>query len=172
MTTIDDDSRDAPLPDDDATRRLRLWLQMAKAVRAVEGRLRERLRGRFATTLPRFDLLATLRAAPQGLRMSELSRRLVVSNGNVTGVVDRLVADGLLQRETVASDRRAFRVKLTPAGRALADEMIDAHRLWVDEIFAEVDAQDCAAARLTMRSIRDRLGEADGSAGGGVRNDA
>ena len=172
MTTIDDDSRGASLPDDDATWRLRLWLQMAKAVRAVEGQLRERLRSQFATTLPRFDLLATLHAAPEGLRMSELSRRLVVSNGNVTGVVDRLVADGLLRREPVAGDRRAFRVELTPAGRTLADEMIGAHRLWVDEIFAGVNAEDSAAARLTMRSIRHRLGAADGLAGDGVPGDA
>ena len=100
-----------------ARQRLRLWLQMLKAVRYVEGTLRERLRAGYGTTLPRFDVLAALHAEPEGMKMSELSQHLVVSNGNVTGVVDRLVSEGLAERQTVESDRRAFRVRITDKGR-------------------------------------------------------
>lgn len=145
---------DAQDPDALSTERLRLWLRTLRAVRSVEGRLRERLRAEFGTTLPRFDVMATLYAAPEGLRMSELSRLLVVSNGNVTGVVDRLVAEGLLHRCAVEGDRRAVRIRLTPAGLALAEAMIAAHRGWIDAALAAVDRDAAAEAGRVMRAIR------------------
>jgi DNA-binding MarR family transcriptional regulator len=93
--------------------RLRLWLRLLKATRLVEGALRERMRAERGTTLPRFDVMAALYRAGEGLRMSDLSGVLMVSNGNVTGIVDRLEAEELVERVAVAGDRRAIRVRLT-----------------------------------------------------------
>ena len=139
-----------------ATQRLRLWLQMLKATRLVEGRLRERLRTEFDTTLPRFDVLAALHGAPDGMKMSALSSHLVVSNGNVTGVVNTLVEDGLLERENLESDRRAYVVRITPDGRRLMDEMVQAHLGWVDELFASASEADVHRAIALMIGIRNR----------------
>lgn len=139
-----------------ALQRLRLWLQMLKAVRHVEGRLREKLRSGYDTTLPRFDVLAALHAAPQGMKMSALSSHLVVSNGNVTGVVDRLVSEGLVARQTVETDRRAFMVQITDKGRALMAEMTADHLRWIDEMFENVSERDAARSITTMLDIRHK----------------
>ncbi|MEO2037779.1 MAG: MarR family transcriptional regulator, partial [Martelella sp.] len=139
-----------------ATQRVRLWLQMLKAVRHVEGNLRERLRENYGMTLPRFDVMAALHAAPQGMRMSELSKQLVVSNGNVTGVIEKLVADGLVERENQETDRRAFLVRITAKGKTLMDEATAVHRGWIDEIFAEIAEPDIARAISIMLDIRHK----------------
>ena len=139
-----------------ARQRLRLWLQMLKAVRFVEGSLRDRLRSGYDTTLPRFDVLAALHAEPNGMRMSELSQHLVVSNGNVTGVVDRLVSEGLAERQNLASDRRAFLVRVTDKGRALMDEMTAEHLRWIDEMFDDVSEPDAARGISIMLDIRKK----------------
>lgn len=122
-----------------ARQRLRLWLSMLKSVRHVESTLRERLRLHYGSTLPRFDVLAILDRAPEGLKMTELSRRLMVSNGNVTGIVDRLIEDGLVVRTPVEGDRRAWCAQLTPQGKAALGEMAAAHLEWIDELFESVD---------------------------------
>ena len=145
---IDDDSL--------ARQRLRLWLQMLKATRHVEAALRERLRAGYDTTLPRFDVLAALHSRPEGMKMSELSQHLVVSNGNVTGVVNRLVADGLVERQTLASDRRAFLVRITEQGRSLMDEMVEQHLKWIDEMLAQVSEPDAARGISIMLDIRHK----------------
>ncbi|MEO1292338.1 MAG: MarR family transcriptional regulator, partial [Pseudomonadota bacterium] len=111
--------------------RLRLWLQMLRATRHIENEIREKLRTEHDTTLPRFDVMAALHRRPLGLKMSELSRMLMVSNGNVTGIVDRLVKEGLVTRDTVAGDRRATRVSLTEAGRAEFEAMAAEHAGWI-----------------------------------------
>jgi len=139
-----------------ARQRLRLWLQMLKAVRHVEGSLRERLRSGYATTLPRFDVLAALHSEPEGMKMSELSQHLVVSNGNVTGVVDRLVNEELVERLTLESDRRAFLVRITDKGRALMDEMTSEHLSWIDEMFTDVSESDAARGISIMLDIRHK----------------
>lgn len=139
-----------------ARQRLRLWLQMLKAVRHVEANLREKLREGYDTTLPRFDVLAALHATPEGMKMSELSQHLVVSNGNVTGVVDRLVGEGLAERQTMESDRRAFLVRITDKGRALMDEMTAEHRGWIDEMFENVSESDAARGISIMLDIRHK----------------
>jgi DNA-binding MarR family transcriptional regulator len=139
-----------------ARQRLRLWLQMLKAVRYVEGSLREKLREGYDTTLPRFDVLAALHAEPAGMKMSELSQHLVVSNGNVTGVVDRLVTEGLVARENLESDRRAFLVKITEKGRDLMDTMTAEHLGWIDEKFSEVSESDAARGISIMLDIRNK----------------
>ena len=96
---------------------LRLWLRLYACTSLVESRVRRRLQTRFGTTLPRFDLMAQLDRSPQGLRMSELSSRLMVTGGNVTGLTDSLEDEGLVVRESDGADRRALRVKLTREGR-------------------------------------------------------
>ncbi|MDF0599710.1 MarR family transcriptional regulator [Psychromarinibacter sp. C21-152] len=145
-----------PQHDDDrlAVHRLRLWLQMLKAVRHVESQLREKLRVNYDTTLPRFDVLAALHAQPEGMKMSELSQFLIVSNGNVTGVVDRLVTDGLAERRNLSTDRRAIQVCITDKGRSLMDAMVEDHRLWIDEMFRDVSEADAARGISIMLDIR------------------
>jgi DNA-binding MarR family transcriptional regulator len=125
--------------------RLRLWLKLLKATRRVEADLRERLRREFDSTLPRFDVMAALQRHPQGLRMTELSGVLRVSNGNVTGIVDRLVEDGLVARSAVPGDRRASRVRLTPAGAELFARQAAAHEGWVDELLAGLSPEEAEA---------------------------
>ncbi|RPE66618.1 transcriptional regulator [Pacificibacter maritimus] len=139
-----------------ARQRLRLWLQMLKAVRHVESDLREKLRSGYDTTLPRFDVLAALYAEPNGMRMSELSQHLVVSNGNVTGVVERLVSDGLAERKNMATDRRAFLVKITDEGRALMDDMTAQHLNWIDDMFEQVTEADAARGISIMLDVRNK----------------
>ncbi|MTI16450.1 MarR family transcriptional regulator [Rhodobacteraceae bacterium RKSG542] len=137
-----------------ATQRVRLWLQMLKAVRSVESNLRERLRNEHDMTLPRFDVMATLCAHPDGLRMTELSEQLVVSNGNVTGIIEKLVEEGLVERQSIQNDRRAHLVKTTEKGRKLMDHVTAEHRGWVDELFEGVSEPDVARAISIMLDIR------------------
>ena len=110
---------------------LRLWLRLLTCTQLVEKQVRSRLREQFDTTLPRFDLMAQLERAPEGLKMNELSKRMMVTGGNVTGITDQLVSEGLVERVEVEGDRRAFRVRLTPKGRELFKHMADAHEQWI-----------------------------------------
>ncbi len=123
--------------------RLRVWLRLLKVSKTVEADLRERLRVEFGSTLPRFDVMAALDRAERGLKMSELSTALKVSNGNVTGIVDRLVADDLVARMPVDGDRRAMRVALTPKGRAEFTAMAAVHAGWINSILGDLNAEDC-----------------------------
>ncbi len=122
--------------------RLRMWIRMLRATRAIEARLREFLRDNHNTTLPRFDVLAALYRVEEGLRMSALSKRLLVSNGNVTGIVDRLVSDDLVKRIDVANDRRSTLVCLSPKGRASFARMANQHAALVSELFSGLDDRD------------------------------
>ena len=115
---------------------LRLWLRLLSCTTRVEDQIRQRLRQDFGTTLPRFDLLAQLERHPDGLTMRELSKRLMVTGGNVTGITDQLEAEGLVLRETRADDRRSFIVKLTPQGRRQFKRMASTHEGWIVELFA------------------------------------
>lgn len=110
---------------------LRLWLRLLTCTQLIERQLRAALREQFDTTLPRFDLMAQLERVPEGLRMSELSRRLMVTGGNVTGLTDQLVAEGLVERIGVEGDRRVWRVRLTEAGQRAFADMAHAHEQWV-----------------------------------------
>jgi DNA-binding MarR family transcriptional regulator len=114
---------------------LRLWLRLFTCTLLIEKRIRTQLRERFATTLPRFDLMAQLERHPDGLRMGELSQRLMVTGGNVTGLVDQLVAEGLVTRTPTARDRRALVVKLTARGKEAFDAMADEHERWIEAMF-------------------------------------
>lgn len=124
---------------------LRLWLRMLTLTQLVEKQVRTELRAQFETTLPRFDLMAQLERNPDGLKMNELSRRMMVTGGNVTGITDQLVTEGLVERVEVAGDRRAYRVRLTPRGRSLFGDMARQHENWIVAAFdglspSEVDA--------------------------------
>ncbi len=118
--------------------RLRLWLRLLSTTRGIEAVVREKFRAEFATTLPRFDVLAALERAGTGLTMTALSRALRVSNGNVTGIIDRLVADGLVLRATIEGDRRSTRVALTEKGRGAFAKMAAAHERWIDELLGDL----------------------------------
>lgn len=113
---------------------LKLWLRLLACTTRVESVIRNRLRSEFGTTLPRFDLLAQLEREAGGLTMGELSARMMVTGGNVTGIVDQLEAEGLVVRNEHPSDRRAFRVQLTPAGRRQFRRMASVHEGWVVEL--------------------------------------
>jgi DNA-binding MarR family transcriptional regulator len=139
--------------------RLRLWLRILRVSRLIEAELRERLRTEFDTTLPRFDVLAALHRARDGLKMSELSTVLRVSNGNVTGIVDRLEAEGLAQRLPVAGDRRAMLVKLTPAGTAAFAGLADRHEAWVNELLGAVTPAEADHLIQQLQAVRTRLAE-------------
>jgi DNA-binding MarR family transcriptional regulator len=124
---------------------LRLWLRMLTCTQLVEKQVRNKLREQFDTTLPRFDLMAQLQRNPEGLKMNELSRRMMVTGGNVTGVTDQLVTEGLVERMEVNGDRRAYRVRLTVLGRKTFDDMAHQHEDWIVSAFdvltdKEIDA--------------------------------
>jgi DNA-binding MarR family transcriptional regulator len=135
-------------PDHDRTS-LRLWLQLLACTALIERHVRERLRDRFDITLPRFDMLAQLDREPKGLKMSELSRRLMVTGGNVTGLTDQLVAEGLVVRRPIPGDRRAYNVRLTPKGKRQFDAMAADHEHWIVELLSDLPAD-----------VRDGLHEA------------
>lgn len=116
-------------------RALRVWLRLLTCTQLIERRVRSRLRARFATTLPRFDLMAQLERHPEGLKMNELSRLLMVTGGNVTAIVDQLEKEGLVERLDEPADRRAFRIRLTRTGERSFADMARAHEEWVVELF-------------------------------------
>lgn len=134
---------------------LRLWLRLLTCTQIVEKQVRSQLRQRFDTTLPRFDLMAQLERAPAGLKMNELSRRMMVTGGNVTGITDQLVAEGLVDRVAVEGDRRAYRVRLTPKGRKLFHEMASQHESWIVEAFAGLGEKDVATLHKLLGKVKD-----------------
>ena len=134
--TVADKVRTAARPP--SKQRLRLWLRLLRATRAIEVELREKLRRKFAITLPQFDVMATLARKENGMSMTELSRMLMVSNGNVTGIIDRLAAEKLVLRQAPANDRRSYIVRLTPKGAAQFAVIAKAHEAWVDEMLSAI----------------------------------
>jgi DNA-binding MarR family transcriptional regulator len=121
---------------------LKLWLRMLTCTSLIEARIRRELRRSFESTLPRFDLMAQLERCSDGLRMVELSHRLMVTGGNVTGLADQLQTEGLLARESVVSDRRATRLRLTGPGRRRFADMARAHEDWVAEMFDTLSREE------------------------------
>jgi DNA-binding MarR family transcriptional regulator len=120
----------------DDHRALRIWLRLLTCTQLIERRVRSQLRERFATTLPRFDLMAQLERYPEGLKMNALSRHLMVTGGNITAIVDQLAREGLVERLAEPGDRRAFCIRLTRAGARNFAEMARAHEEWVVGLFA------------------------------------
>jgi DNA-binding MarR family transcriptional regulator len=142
MTALADDRESALMSDDKLE--LKLWLRLLTCSNLIEGEVRARLRGAFDTTLPRFDLLAQLDRAPEGLTMGELSSRLMVSNGNVTGLTETLVREGLVSRLPERSDRRSLRIRLTAAGKRTFDAMTPTHERWIDQLVSGLTRAEMA----------------------------
>ncbi|TAL56697.1 MarR family transcriptional regulator [Pandoraea sp.] len=121
---------------------LRLWLRLLTCTNLVETEIRSRLRQDFDCTLPRFDLLAQLDRHPEGLKMGELSKRMMVTGGNVTGITDQLEKEGWVIREKMEHDRRAFLIKLTPRGKKAFAKMAQAHETWIERTIGQLSATE------------------------------
>lgn len=138
---LDAETKVSERPADHETE-LRLWLRLLTCTTLIEGEIRRRLRETFDVTLPRFDLMAQLDKAPGGMTLGELSQRMMVSNGNVTGLVERLQAQGLIERRPSPSDRRAQIVSLSAEGRRSFRAMARTHEGWVADMFSAMTPED------------------------------
>ena len=146
---------------------LRLWLRIVACTQMVEQEIRVMLREKFAMTLPRFELLAALDRVPDGLTMGELSRWLMVTKGNITGIAERLSEDGFIKRQPTPTDRRSFVVTLTPKGRKLFKEMETQYERLLDEVFVEISIDDfdsftgvLAKVKEVIENLREQHGRA------------
>lgn len=137
-------------------RRLRLWLRLLRLTRLTEAELREFLRVEHQSTLPRFDVMAALHRSAAALTMSELSRQLLVSNGNTTTVVDRLETDGLVRRTVSKADRRIVHVALTTKGRRHFERLAADHEARVDSLYANVSPEDLDALDALLQRMTPR----------------
>jgi DNA-binding MarR family transcriptional regulator len=142
---------------------LRLWLRLLSCTNQIESRVRQGLLSSFDTTLPRFDLMAQLERAPQGLKMSELSQRMMVTGGNVTGVTDGLEKEGLVVREVDATDRRVYRVRLTAEGERQFRRMAAEHERWVVDFFGALSPRQKKQLMDLLGELKEHLAGADGS---------
>jgi DNA-binding MarR family transcriptional regulator len=160
IMNLDSETKAVELPNEHADE-LRLWLRLLTCTTLIEGEVRSRLRERFDVTLPRFDLMAQLDKAPEGMTLSDVSKRMMVSNGNVTGLVERLVESGHLDRRTSDSDRRVQVIRLTKAGRAEFRKMAAEHETWISDIFGDLGPKD---VRELMRLLAKTKASAQKSA--------
>jgi len=150
----------APLsaPDDGLSKaRLRLWLRLLKSSTLIEDELRRRMRADLSSTLPRFDVMSALARAPDGLKMSEISKRLRVSNGNITGIVDKLTEDGLALRVAVPGDRRANLVRLTAKGQTVFAAHAQWHEAWINTMLGELNADDIEGMQTRLDHLSSKL---------------
>jgi len=152
---------------------LKLWLRLLSCTTRVEGVIRDRLRRDFAITLPRFDLLAQLEREPDGMTMGELSQRMMVTGGNVTGITDQLEAEGLVKRVAHPRDRRAFTVQLTPSGRRQFRRMAVVHEQWIVELFAAWGGRRQGQMYALLADLKEHLADArlKASRSGGTRGE-
>jgi DNA-binding MarR family transcriptional regulator len=170
-----DDSDDRTLPElwvdletratQDDHQALRLWLRLLSCMMRIENHVRGKLRQDFETTLPRFDLMAQLERCPKGLRMNELSKRLMVSGGNVTGITDQLEREGLVVRTLDPADRRAVSVKLTEKGVRRFQEMAAHHEGWIVELFGGLNPEEKQVMFALLRKLKTHLGNLTPAAG-------
>lgn len=136
---------------------LRLWIRMLSCSTTIEKKARTMLIERFGTTLPRFDVLAGLDRAPDGLTMSELSSLLLVSNGNVTAIVSRLVEDGLVTRTQDKADRRVLQVKLTAKGRRDFRAMAAENEKWIEQLLADLGDSEVNILLAGLNRVRTSI---------------
>jgi DNA-binding MarR family transcriptional regulator len=142
---------------DDQHESLRLWLRLLTCTRLIETQVRQALATQFKTTLPRFDLMAQLERAPPGLQMGELSRRMLVTGGNVTGIVDQLERACLIVRTEDPADRRAYLVKLTKEGRRLFAQMAAEHESWIVTLLSGIPKREQRALNESLSRLRGQL---------------
>lgn len=138
----------------------RIWLRLLACSNDIEQAVRRQLRLRFQTTLSRFDYLAQLERHREGLRMSELSKCLMVTGGNVTGLTDQLVQEGSVERTEDPKDRRVWRVRLTAQGRKRFAQMAAEHETWLRDLFQGLPTQDKRALFQILGQLRGRLRQA------------
>jgi DNA-binding MarR family transcriptional regulator len=132
-------------------------LRLLTCSHLIENHVRKALGKRFKTTLPRFDLMAQLERVPEGLQMGELSRRMLVTGGNVTGIVDQLERAGLIVRAEDPDDRRAYLVKLTKEGRRLFAQMAVEHESWIVNLFSGIPKRERRALNESLSHLRTQL---------------
>jgi len=142
---------------------VRLWLRMLACTTLVERRAASRLRQNFATTLPRFDFLSQLERSGNGLRMTEISDRMMVTGGNITRIADQLESEGLIARSPAPGDRRASIVQLTPAGERVFAEMARRHESWIVEMFAGLDEMERRTLFAVLAKLKRHLSAGDRS---------
>ena len=140
---------------------LRLWLRMLTCTQLIEQQVRLRLREQFETTLPRFDLMAQLERSPEGLKMNELSRRMMVTGGNVTGITDQLEAEGMVQRVPLEGDRRALLIRLTPVGKKAFAEMASVHEGWIVESLAGLSEREVETLHKLLGKVKQHINAAE-----------
>lgn len=151
---------------DDHHASLRLWLRLLSCTNQIESRVRQGLQSSFNTTLPRFDLMAQLERAPQGLKMSELSQRMMVTGGNVTGITDGLEKEGLVVREVDPADRRVYRVKLTTEGEHQFRRMAAEHESWVVDLFGPLSPKQKNQLMELLGELKEHLAGVNGASAG------
>ena len=134
---------------------LRLWLRLLTCTQLIEKQVRNGLREEFNTTLPRFDLMAQLEREPQGMKMSELSRRMMVTSGNITPVTDQLVKEGLIERISLPDDRRAWLIKLTSKGRSQFKKMAKRHENWIVNSFEPLSSQEVKNLHTLLGRVKE-----------------
>ena len=148
---LDAETKAVEMPEDHREE-LRLWLRLLTCSTLIEGEVRRRLRERFDISLARFDYMAQLYRQRDGMKMRALSKYLMVTGGNVTGLTDELSREGLVARESSPTDRRAWIVRLTPKGRRLFETMAEEHEQWILDLFASMDEK-------AMQLVHAHLGE-------------
>ncbi|HTV50933.1 MAG TPA: MarR family transcriptional regulator [Steroidobacteraceae bacterium] len=153
---------------DDHHLSVRLWLRLLSCTNHIESQVRQNLQTSFATTLPRFDLMAQLERAARGLKMSELSQRMMVTGGNVTGITDGLEKEGLVVREVDEADRRVYRVRLTAEGQRQFRRMAAEHEQWVIALFEGMSARHKEQLVQLLGELKGCI-QADGERLSGVR---
>ena len=155
---LDSETKAVELPEDHGNE-IRLWLRLLTCTTLIEGEVRSRLRERFDVTLPRFDLMAQLQRHPEGLRMGELSKRMMVTGGNITGITDQLEQEKLVVRVASPTDRRVYSVKLTAAGRKAFAKMATVHEAWIDELMSGLSRQDKSKLIALLSQMKQHLTE-------------
>lgn len=159
MSALRQEASDATIRSKQA---LRLWLRLFSCSTLIEKHIRLRLKQDFKSTLPRFDVLSLLERHPDGCTMGELSNALMVSNGNVTGVVNRLIQDGLIIRESNPSDRRSSYVRISEKGLAEFDVMASNHEHWIEEMFQELSHEDIDHLLNLLSSLHQSIEQSKG----------
>ena len=153
LVTLDAEAKALEAPGDHK-HELRLWLRLLTCANLIETTIRRRLRDSFDETLPRFDLMAQLDRSAEGMTLSELAQRMMVSNGNLTALVERLVEAGHLTRRPSPSDRRAQMVALTPAGRRAFRKMAAAHENWIADLMSGLNENDLADLMRSLGKLK------------------
>lgn len=136
---------------------LRLWLRLLSCNNIISAHIRKRLREEFKFTLPRFDVLAQLQRSPEGLRLGELSERMMVTGGNLTGIVEALAADGYIRREQLPSDRRSVMVRLSKSGEKTFARMAQAHEKWLKELFSGMTSEEISSMMRELDTLKKSI---------------